>query len=314
MNQEILSYAKEALRSGTTPQDIRSALLGAGWPASDVDETLAAIAAPSAPAIPAASGAAQPTPDAMVSQLPASGAGPLYVRNPKTTKRGIWLIAGPFVGLILILVAYAVISSILLSSMATPKMSAPLTTSGLQQAGSLSSGNLGLAPATPALRYGGLIRALLGFLGIICVIGIIFGFPIGIILLFKRRLDPNAPYDARSGQRGSSVIPPEIRGWNWGAAGLTFIWGVYYSVWISLLSFIPVLNLVVMIYLGLKGNEAAWKKNRWPSVEAFKASQEKWKVWGIIFFILSLLGAAGQALAGSMQLVAVLSLIGMAAR
>lgn len=48
----------------------------------------------------------------------------------------------------------------------------------------------------------------------------------------------------------------------------------------------------MMIVLGIKGNEWAWRNNKWESVEQFISSQNKWKPWGIIFFILAILGTA----------------------
>ncbi|PIQ67350.1 ribonuclease G [Candidatus Uhrbacteria bacterium CG_4_10_14_0_2_um_filter_41_7] len=97
-------------------------------------------------------------------------------------------------------------------------------------------------------------------------------------------------YDERSGKGEASIIPNEIKGWNWGAAGLTWIWGVPHGVWISLLVLIPFVNIIMWIFLGLKGNEWAWKKQQWESVEKFISYQNKWKPWGIAFFILGILG------------------------
>ena len=37
-NQELINYIKKSLGSGTNQVAVRKALLGAGWPAADVDE------------------------------------------------------------------------------------------------------------------------------------------------------------------------------------------------------------------------------------------------------------------------------------
>ena len=71
---------------------------------------------------------------------------------------------------------------------------------------------------------------------------------------------------------------------------MTWIWGVYHSVWISLLVFIPLVNIVMIIVLGIKGSEWVWRKNKWESVGKVVSSQNTWKPWGIIFFILAMLG------------------------
>ncbi|OGM97217.1 MAG: hypothetical protein A2817_01395 [Candidatus Yanofskybacteria bacterium RIFCSPHIGHO2_01_FULL_39_8b] len=100
-------------------------------------------------------------------------------------------------------------------------------------------------------------------------------------------------YDERSGRGKDSIIPPEIKGWNWGAFGVTLIWGIYYGAWVVLWGFllglIPLVGILWQVYVGMKGNEWAWRKNKWQSVEQFIATQNKWKPWGIVFFILGIL-------------------------
>lgn len=95
-------------------------------------------------------------------------------------------------------------------------------------------------------------------------------------------------------QTGAAIeMPPEIRGWNWGAFLLTWIWGIGNNVWISLLtllSIIPYVGWLIMlamrIILGIKGNEWAWKNKKWQSVEHFKQTQRKWAWWGLGFILL----------------------------
>jgi len=138
------------------------------------------------------------------------------------------------------------------------------------------------------------INFALGALGLIGVIGVIVGIPLGIILLIKSgNYHELTEYDARSGPGEASTVPSELIGkWNWGAAGLTWIWGVYFNVWISLLNFVPFLNVIFWIILGFKCNEWAWQKMRWKSVEDFKETQARWKPWGIAFVALRVLGVA----------------------
>lgn len=78
--------------------------------------------------------------------------------------------------------------------------------------------------------------------------------------------------------------PEEIKGWNWGAFFLHGIWGIANKTYIALLGFVPILNIPVMIFLGLKGNELAWKYKEWNSVEEFKASQRPWNIAGMVAF------------------------------
>lgn len=83
-------------------------------------------------------------------------------------------------------------------------------------------------------------------------------------------------------------VPHEIQGWNWGAAGLTWIWGIKFNVWLSLLMFFPPLSWFWWVVLGVKGNEWAWGARHWSSVDEFHAAQQPWKKWGLIVFVLGI--------------------------
>ena len=89
-------------------------------------------------------------------------------------------------------------------------------------------------------------------------------------------------------------IPPEIRGWNWGAFLLNWIWGVGNNTFIALLTFIPVFGLIMPFVLGAKGNAWAWRNGRWDSLEHFKRVQRRWAIWGAIVWIggLALIGGS----------------------
>lgn len=132
----------------------------------------------------------------------------------------------------------------------------------------------------------GLINWASWFIGLLSVVCI----PVGVIYLYKKEIIEGTNYDERSGKKQASVVPDEIKRWNWGAAGLTWIWGVYYGVWISLLVFIPLVNIIMWIILGIKGNEWAWRAEKWKNTEEFIASQKKWRPLGIAFFVLGVLG------------------------
>lgn len=92
-----------------------------------------------------------------------------------------------------------------------------------------------------------------------------------------------------SGQGSSAAVPPEVKGWSWGAFFLNWIWGIANSVWLALLMFVPVANWVMPFILGVKGKEWAWQAKRWESIEHFKKTQHKWDVAGIIIGVLVLL-------------------------
>ncbi|MBM3166631.1 MAG: hypothetical protein FJZ83_02650 [Chloroflexi bacterium] len=99
-----------------------------------------------------------------------------------------------------------------------------------------------------------------------------------------------------SGQGKDAVIPDEIRGWNWGAFLMSWIWGIGNRVWISLLAF--VLGIIMSIILGIKGNEWAWQSKTWNSVEHFKKTQRTWMWVGIALLIVSIaIGVLGALIA-----------------
>jgi hypothetical protein len=86
----------------------------------------------------------------------------------------------------------------------------------------------------------------------------------------------------------SMQVPEEVKGLNWGAFLLNWIWAIGNQVWIGLLALVPCVNIVVMIYLLVKGNELAWTGPRqWESVEQFKAVQAAWTKWGVILLIVA---------------------------
>ena len=96
-----------------------------------------------------------------------------------------------------------------------------------------------------------------------------------------------APVANNSGMGSGTEVPLEIRDkWNWGAFGFNWIWGIGNNTWIALLMFVPVANIVMLILLGIKGNEWAWQNKHWESVEQFKRVQHLWaKVWVILLIV-----------------------------
>lgn len=82
-------------------------------------------------------------------------------------------------------------------------------------------------------------------------------------------------------------IPEEIKGWNWGAALLGWIWalgnGAYKFVLLYfVLMLIPFGFILCFILFGIQGNKWAWTAKDWPSVDAFKRVQHRWTKAGII--------------------------------
>lgn len=96
-----------------------------------------------------------------------------------------------------------------------------------------------------------------------------------------------------------SELPTEYQKFNWGAFLLTWIWGIGNKTYIafvifavSLLNIIPFVGwiapLAFSIWLGIKGNEFAWKNNHWDNLEQFNNVQRKWAMWGGIVIGISI--------------------------
>jgi hypothetical protein len=99
-----------------------------------------------------------------------------------------------------------------------------------------------------------------------------------------------------SGHGRLAVVPREIRGWNWGAFLLSWIWGIGNNVWLALLCFIPFFSIIWVFVLGAKGTEWAWQNKRWDSIEHYRRTQKTWAIvggclWGasIVFYILMII-------------------------
>ncbi len=93
-------------------------------------------------------------------------------------------------------------------------------------------------------------------------------------------------------------IPPEIRGWNWGAFLLPGFWSLPNQVWIGLLCWMPFVNIIMRFVVGARGNVWAWQSRKWRSVTDFKANQRGWaiagaSVWAGMLSLFVLLGFIG---------------------
>ncbi|MFH7029795.1 MAG: serine/threonine protein kinase [Heteroscytonema crispum UTEX LB 1556] len=77
-------------------------------------------------------------------------------------------------------------------------------------------------------------------------------------------------------------VPEEIKGWNWGAFLIPWLWVFTNKVWGGLFVFMPQIGWVMTIALGAKGNEWAWRSRRWRSIEHFKEHQRGWAIAGIL--------------------------------
>ncbi len=91
-----------------------------------------------------------------------------------------------------------------------------------------------------------------------------------------------------SGMGRMATLPPELRGWNWGAFLLNIFWGIGNNTWIALLMLVPFLNWVMPFFLGAQGSAWAWQNKRWESVAHFRQVQRRWAIAGLIIWGLTL--------------------------
>ncbi|MFM9873702.1 MAG: ribonuclease G [Fimbriimonadaceae bacterium] len=89
--------------------------------------------------------------------------------------------------------------------------------------------------------------------------------------------------------RGGQPTEADLKGWNWGAFALNWIWALNHKYYLGLLCFVPCVGWIMAIYMGLNGNKIAWESGRFSSVDDMQACQAVWKKWGIGILILSVI-------------------------
>jgi hypothetical protein len=94
--------------------------------------------------------------------------------------------------------------------------------------------------------------------------------------------------DNDSGRGPESRLPNELRGMNWGALLLNFIWGLAMKTPWAWLCLVPFIGMVWPFVMMVRGNEWAWQYRKWDSVDHFRRVQEKWALWGLILIVVSI--------------------------
>lgn len=108
----------------------------------------------------------------------------------------------------------------------------------------------------------------------------------------KKHSEPN---DSKVAPSFDAEALKKMPKWNWAAFLLSFVWGAFNCVPKSNRLLIPcvivfcvvlvcgssgstflILNLILAIYLGIKGNELSWKYKHWQDFDTFQAVQRKW--------------------------------------
>jgi len=96
-----------------------------------------------------------------------------------------------------------------------------------------------------------------------------------------------------SSRQKSFELPESLRGWNWGAFYFSWLWAVCNGIYWPLVMLIPFLGLiawpVIAIILGINGNQWAWEKRKWRSVEHFEKVQHTWAMIALWVFLGSII-------------------------
>ena len=96
-----------------------------------------------------------------------------------------------------------------------------------------------------------------------------------------------------SGQGDVPSVKVVTDKFNWGAFILTWIWGIHYKKWVTLLIFpailIPPIALVLQIWFGIVGNKWAWQSKRYKSIQEFHDIQKKWATVGVWIIIINII-------------------------
>lgn len=101
-------------------------------------------------------------------------------------------------------------------------------------------------------------------------------------------LQPNygSPYPPYTGY---DTGRPEFK-FNWGAFLLSTVFAVGNKAWLSLLTIVPILNIVWVFVSGFKGEEWAWNSGMFDDVKSFRVAMRTWNRAGIFTLICILVG------------------------
>ncbi|KKQ27445.1 MAG: hypothetical protein US42_C0009G0035 [Candidatus Magasanikbacteria bacterium GW2011_GWC2_37_14] len=205
--------------------------------------------------------------------------------------KGILFLVGPIVLLAVILMGYAISSFVMAQSYRQEILQ---TTNSTTTFGLNNPNELGLAKHDLRTTTASIIRVSLGFLGIIAVLLIFVGIPLGIYFLSKKDLTENNLSALQNDDKYKNLTPEQItyiHKFSWGAfiASGIWPWGNKLYLW-GILAFIPLIGIYVWIRLAIEGRKLAWEQGGWTNFEQFK-NRQKIMAWIILaIIILAFLG------------------------
>lgn len=96
----------------------------------------------------------------------------------------------------------------------------------------------------------------------------------------------NGTPENTSGQP-SAVLPEELKGLNWGALFLGWIWAIAMKNILAFLLcfFLGGIGNIICLFTG---NQWAWQTRNFASIEEFRQVQKAWFVWGLVIFLIGI--------------------------
>jgi nitrogen fixation-related uncharacterized protein len=88
----------------------------------------------------------------------------------------------------------------------------------------------------------------------------------------------------------------------------SWIWGCGNGAYLTLLSLVPVLNIVWVFVCGARGNLWAWKSGKFKDLDTFLTTQRTWNTAGVITFIITVVVLAIEIIVIALGLLSLSSL------
>lgn len=203
----------------------------------------------------------------------------------KNKKKGLLWLLGPFALLFATLSVYAV------STFALQQLGIKAGTAGSIDPISVNSlsGNSQVSDQNISGTVGKLVRLVLGLIGVIAVVGMTIGIPLGIYYLTRHDQKINI-LELQKNTVYSNLSPEQIyyiQDYSWSAFFGVFIWSLANKMWLwSFLALVPFVNIYTSFKLAAQGRAFAWEKGGWKNFDQFKKRQKI--VSGIIWTIIGL--------------------------
>jgi len=109
-------------------------------------------------------------------------------------------------------------------------------------------------------------------------------------------VDQAEPDDPRLPSGNDPAVLPSLKGWNWGAFGCSWVWAFAHGLpqfgWQTLMGWLmggfP--GFALSIYLGMNGNQLAWRQRSFANLDEFWRVQAAWSSAGRVLALIEVAG------------------------